>query len=280
MLRLAAACGGLALALWLASVVGSSRAVMAHSDESPLIGALAKLEKFPIPQRRVGFVSPLPISDTVPYMFYGAFRDRVMLVQESLQLRGYDVASARAALRDLDHALTGMTTHGVELIVIGGSVLSFAYDRATLLERLREASHKLGVPVTTDMEAAVQMMRHAGVHKLAVAHRLNGLDDKALTDYLTAAGFAVEGIVGPQLVIATRAGSPMDENSAFALTGEAAGQLHPRADGILFLGGSTINYPYLSLIQRTTGKPVFNNTMAFLDYVDSWLTANPRKRVP
>jgi maleate cis-trans isomerase len=280
MLRLAAACGGLALALWLASVVGSSRAVMAHSDESPLIGALAKLEKFPIPQRRVGFVSPLPISDTVPYMFYGAFRDRVMLVQESLQLRGYDVTSARAALRDLDHALTGMTTHGVELIVIGGSVLSFAYDRATLLERLREASHKLGVPVTTDMEAAVQMMRHAGVHKLAVAHRLNGLDDKALTDYLTAAGFAVEGIVGPQLVIATRAGSPMDENSAFALTGEAAGQLHPRADGILFLGGSTINYPYLSLIQRTTGKPVFNNTMAFLDYVDSWLTANPRKRVP
>jgi maleate cis-trans isomerase len=280
MLRLAAACGGFALALGLAGVVGCSRAVMAHADESPLIGALAKLEKFPIPQRRVGFVSPLPISDTVPYMFYGAFRDRVMLVQESLHLRGYDVASARAALHDLDHALTGMTTHGVELIVIGGSVLSFAYDRATLLERLREASHKLGVPVTTDMEATVQMMRHAGVHKVAVAHRLNGLDDKALTDYLTAAGFAVEGIVGPQLVIATRAGSPTDENLAFALTGEAAGQLHPRADGILFLGGSTINYPYLSVIQRTTGKPVFNNTMAFLDYVDSWLTSNPRKRVP
>jgi maleate cis-trans isomerase len=280
MLRLAAACGGFALALGLAGVAGSSRAVMAHSDESPLMGALAKLERFPIPQRRVGFVSPLPISDTVPYMFYGAFRDRVMLVQESLHLRGYDVASARAALHDLDHALTGMTTHGVELIVIGGSVLSFAYDRATLLERLREASHKLGVPVTTDMEATVQMMRHAGVHKVAVAHRLNGLDDKALTDYLTAAGFAVEGIVGPQLVIATRAGSPTDENLAFALTGEAAGQLHPRADGILFLGGSTINYPYLSVIQRTTGKPVFNNTMAFLDYVDSWLTSNPRKRVP
>ena len=157
-------------------------------------------------------------------MFYGTFRDRVMLVQELLHLRGYDVASARAALRDLDHALTGMKAHGVELIVIGGSVLSFAYDRATLLERLREASHKLGVPVTTDMEATVQMMQHARVHTLAVAHRLNGLDDKALTDYLTAAGFAVEGIVGPQLVIASRAGSATDENSAFALTGEAAGQ--------------------------------------------------------
>ena len=280
MLRLAAACGGFALGLVLAGAAGPSRAVMAQSEDPPLIGALAKLDKFPIPQRRVGFVSPLPISDTVPYMFYGTFRDRVMLVQESLQLRGYDVASARAALHDLDHALTGMKTHGVELIVIGGSVLSFAYDRAALLERLRVASHKLGVPVTTDMEATVQMMQRAGVHKLAVAHRLNGLDDKALTDYLTAAGFAVEGIVGPQLVIATRAGSATDEDSAFALTGEAAGQLHPRADGILFLGGSTINYPYLSVIQRTTGKPVFNNTMAFLDYVDSWLTANPRKRVP
>ena len=277
MLRLAAACGGSALAVLAA---GASTLVMAQSEGPPLIGALARLERFPTPQRRVGFVSPLPISDTVPYMFYGAFRDRIMLVQESLQLRGYDVASARAALRDLDHVLTGMKTHGVELIVIGGSVLSFAYDRATLLERLQEASHKLGIPVTTDMEATVQMMQRAGVHKLAVAHRLNGLDDKALTDYLTAAGFAVEGIVGPQLVIATRAGMTTDEESVFALTGEAAGQLHPRADGILFLGGSTINYPYLSVIQRATGRPVFNNTMAFLDYVDAWLTANPRKRVP
>jgi maleate cis-trans isomerase len=276
MLRLAAACGGFALAVLAA---GASTLVMAQSEGPPLIGALARLERFPTPQRRVGFVSPLPISDTVPYMFYGAFRDR-MLVQESLQLRGYDVASARAALRDLDHVLTGMKTHGVELIVIGGSVLSFAYDRATLLERLQEASHKLGIPVTTDMEATVQMMQRAGVHKLAVAHRLNGLDDKALTDYLTAAGFAVEGIVGPQLVIATRAGMTTDEESVFALTGEAAGQLHPRADGILFLGGSTINYPYLSVIQRATGRPVFNNTMAFLDYVDAWLTANPRKWVP
>jgi maleate cis-trans isomerase len=277
MLRLAAACGGFALAVLAA---GASTLVMAQSEGPPLIGALARLERFPTPQRRVGFVSPLPISDTVPYMFYGAFRDRIMLVQESLQLRGYDVASARAALRDLDHVLTGMKTHGVELIVIGGSVLSFAYDRATLLERLQEASHKLGIPVTTDMEATVQMMQRAGVHKLAVAHRLNGLDDKALTDYLTAAGFAVEGIVGPQLVIATRAGMTTDEESVFALTGEAAGQLHPRADGILFLGGSTINYPYLSVIQRATGRPVFNNTMAFLDYVDAWLTANPRKWVP
>ncbi len=279
MLRLAAACGGFALAL-LAGAVGPSRAVMAQSDAPPLTGSLARLEKFPPPERRVGFVSPLPISDTVPYMFYGAFRDRVMLVQDSLQLRGYDVAAARAALHDLDHALTRIKAHGVELIVIGGSVLSFAYDRATLLERLREASHKLGVPVTTDMEATVQMMQRAGVHKLAVAHRLKGLDDKALTDYLGAAGLSVEGIVGPQLVIATRAGTAADEDSSFALTGEAAGQLYPRADAILFLGGSTINYPYLSMIQRTTGKPVFNNTMAFLDYVDSWLTANPRKRVP
>ena len=40
--------------------------------------------------------------------------------------------------------------------MIGGSVLSFAYDRATLLARLEKASQKLGVPVTTDMEATVR----------------------------------------------------------------------------------------------------------------------------
>jgi maleate cis-trans isomerase len=253
--------------------------VMAQHNAPPLAGALAHLEKFPPPQRRVGFVSPLPISDTVPYMFYGTFRHGVMLVEGSLQLRGYDVESARTALGELDRTLVGVKNRGAELIVIGGSVLSFAYDRQTLLTRLQEASQKLGVPVTTDMEATVLMMQAAGVHKVAVAHRLNGLDERALTDYLVAAGFGVEGIVGPQLVVATRAGKAPDENALFAQTGEAAGQMHPGADAILFLGGSTINYPYLAAIQRTTGKRVFNNTMGLLDYVDNWVSAHP-KRAP
>ena len=254
--------------------------VKAQKSAPPLAGALARLEAFPPPQRRVGFVSPLPISDTVPYMFYGTFRSRVMLIEQSLQLRGYDTAAARAALGELDHVLSGIKSRGVEMIVIGGSVLSFAYPRPALLTRLEDASRKLGVPVTTDMEATVQVMRRAGVHKLAVAHRLNGLDDSALTSYLVAAGFAVEGVVGPQLVVATRAGIAPDESSVFAATGEAAGQLYPAADGILFLGGSTINYPYLAAVQRAIGKPVFNNTMGFLDYVETWLTANPVKRTP
>ena len=254
--------------------------VKAQKSAPPLAGALARLEAFPPPQRRVGFVSPLPISDTVPYMFYGTFRSRVMLIEQSLQLRGYDTTAARAALGELDHVLSGIKSRGVEMIVIGGSVLSFAYPRPALLTRLEDASRKLGVPVTTDMEATVQVMRRAGVHKLAVAHRLNGLDDSALTSYLVAAGFAVEGIVGPQLEVATRAGTTPDESSVFAATGEAAAQLYPAADGILFLGGSTINYPYLAAIQRAARKPVFNNTMGFLDYVETWLTANPVKRAP
>ncbi len=263
----------------LVCTFGNGLPVMAQGKAPPLSGALARLEQFPQPMRRVGFVSPLPISDTVPYMFYGTFRQGVMLVEGSLQLRGYDTASARAALGELDHTLAGVKNRGVELIVIGGSVLSFAYDRPTLLARLKKASQKLGVPVTTDMEATVDVMQRAGVHKLAVAHRLTGLDDKALTDYLAAAGFSVEGIVGPQLVVATRAGTAADESSVFAQTGEAAGQMYPHADGILFLGGSTINYPYLAAIQRSTGKPVFNNTMGLLDYVDTWLSAHP-KRAP
>ena len=82
------------------------------------------------------------------------------------------------------------------------------------------------------------------------------------------------------MLIATRAGRTADESSVSAATGEAASKLHPTADGILFLGGSTINYPYLAAIQRATGKPVFNNTMGFLDYVETWLTANPVKRAP
>jgi maleate cis-trans isomerase len=249
----------------------------AQDDKSaaPLAGALNKLDGFPMPQRRVGFVSPLAINDTVPYMFYGAFRDRVMMVTQTLSLTGYDIESARKALGELDQALAGITKRGAEMIVVGGSVLSFAYDRPTLLARLAAASEKLGVPVTTDMEATVMIMQRAGIRKVAVAHRLNGLDNKALADYLAAAGFSLEGISGP----ASPPGSTAQgETAIFAELGIAAGKSFPQADGILFLGGSTVNYPYLAEIQRETGKRVFNNTMGMFDYMQEWIDANPAKK--
>jgi maleate cis-trans isomerase len=244
------------------------------SNSPPLTGALKRLDGFPPPQRRVGFVSPLAINDTVPYMFYGAFRDRVMLVTQTLSLTGYDIESARKALNELDQALTGITKRGAEMIVVGGSVLSFAYDRPALLSRLIDASNKLGIQVTTDMEATVEMMQRADMRRVAVAHRLNGLDERALTNYLSAAGFSVEGVVGP----ASPPGSTaVGETAIFTELGITAGKLYPNADCILFLGGSTVNYPYLAAIQRGTGRPVFNNTMGLLDYVADWIERNPAK---
>jgi maleate cis-trans isomerase len=241
----------------------------------PLAGALKKLDGFALPERRLGFVSPIAINDTVPYMFYGAFRERVMMVTQTLSLAGYDIESARKAMNELDQALSGITKRGAEMIVVGGSVLSFAYDRPTLLQRLDAASQKLGVPVTTDMEATVASMQRAHIRKVAVAHRLNGMDGKALEDYLGAAGISLAGIVGP----ASPPGSTAQgETDIFAELGIVAGKTYPDADGILFLGGSTVNYPYLATIQRATGKPVFNNTMGMLDYMQDWIDANPPKK--
>ena len=266
-------------AIAAAAAFGLLGSLMTHAQDNkapPLTGALQKLDGFPVPERRIGFVSPLAINDTVPYMFYGAFRDRVMMVTQTLSLRGYDTESARAALNELDQALSGIAKRGAEMIVVGGSVLSFAYDRPMLLARLSAASEKLGVPVTTDMEATVVTMQRAGVRKVAVAHRLNGLDTKALTDYFAAAGFSVEGISGPNPPAGSTA---QGETAIFTEIGLAAGRQSPSADAIFFLGGSTVNYPYLAAIQRTTGKPVFNNTMGLLDYVDAWLKANPPKKM-
>ena len=265
-------------AIVLVATLACAGATMAQAQDNkpaPLVGALKKLDGFPVPERRIGFVSPLAINDTVPYMFYGAFRDRVMMVTQTLSLTGYDIESARKALNDLDQALTGIAKRGAEMIVVGGSVLSFAYDRPTLLSRLSAASEKLGVPITTDMEATVLTMQRAGVKKVAVGHRLNGLDNNALEAYLVAAGFTLEGVSGPNPPAGSTA---QGETAIFTEIGLAAGRQFPAADCMLFLGGSTVNYPYLAAIQRGTGKPVFNNTMGLLDYVDAWLAANPPKK--
>jgi maleate cis-trans isomerase len=263
----------IAVAVTLGSLITMAQA----QNAPPLAGALKKLDGYPTPERRIGFVSPIAINDTVPYMFYGVFRDRVMMVTQTLSLTGYDVESARKAMSELDQALAGITKRGAEMIVVGGSVLSFAYDRPNLLQRLSAASQKLGVPVTTDMEATVQTMLRSGVKKVAVAHRLSGLDNKALADYVAAAGLTFEGVYGPNPPAGSTA---QGETAIFTEIGLAAAKQYPGADAILFLGGSTVNYPYLAAIQRATGKPVFNNAMGMLDYMDAWIAANPPKRAP
>jgi maleate cis-trans isomerase len=228
---------------------------------APLRGALGKLEGFPVPERRIGFVSPLAIADVVPYMFYATFRERVMLVMQTLSLAGYDRESARAALADIETVLAGIARNGAEMIIIGGSVLSFAYDRPQLLSRLTTARAKLGIPVTTDMEAAAETMRAAGVRSVAVGHRLPGVNSEAMTKYFQAAGFSVAGIVGPN---AGTKRDPSNDPEVHLEIGQTAARLHPDADAIFILGGSFVNYPCFVEIQRSTGKPGFNNTMGLI----------------
>ena len=81
--------------LWCCPFMASAQD---NKPAPPLAGALKKLDGFAVPERRLGFVSPLAINDTVPYMFYGAFRERVMMVTQTLSLAGYDIESARKAI--------------------------------------------------------------------------------------------------------------------------------------------------------------------------------------
>ena len=258
-------------------VLAAAVAFQAVAEEPSFRDTLRRLDGFPEPTRKVGFVQPLPITDTIPYMFYGAFPHGVILVEQSIQLASYDRESARAALGRLDETLASIAKRGVEMIVVGGSVLSLAYDRPTLLARLKTASDSLRLPITTDMEATVGAMQKAGVRKAAVAHRLAGIDTEGLRAYLKDAGIELLGVVGPGLPPGAAA---KDDTAYFTALGLAAARNHPEADAILVLGGSSVFHPAVAAIERGSGKPVFNNGIGFLYAVDAWLKGSAPKRNP
>jgi hypothetical protein len=224
-----------------------------------------QLTTLPYPTHRIGYLAPVAVTDVVPYVFYRAFPDGPVLVQQDLGLRGYDSPAVWAAFERMQDVLDTFAAKDLDLLVLGGSVLSFAFERAQLLTRLAAIADHVHAPATTDVEATVAAMQEEGVTRVVVAHRLSGLADASVERYLGDAGLEVLGVVAdpapPEQNVRSDYGTAAARAEALAAR---TIERHPGAEGLFLLGGSWIVQPVAARLEAATGVRVFNNVTGFV----------------
>jgi maleate cis-trans isomerase len=217
------------------------------------------------PRRRIGYLSPVALSDVVPYIFYKAFPHGTILVLQDLGLRTYEASSVWTALQQTDEILDAFRAKQVDLLVLGGSVLSFSFDERQLRQRVRAISEQVDAPTVTDLAATVDAMLEQEKGSVVVAHRLAMLDESSVRRYLEARGLEVVGIHGHPSDPMANVRSDYSEAAVLAerLVIEAV-TTFPGADAVLLLGGSWIVQPSIPAMELQVGLPIFNNVTGFI----------------
>src|SRR5688500_10343457 len=89
------------------------------------------------PWLRIGYVSPHPLVDTLPYEFYLMAPPGVMMMAACLEIGDYTLEAVEEQLAKLDQRVESLIRRGAQRIIISGVPVAIALGR----ERMRALLH-------------------------------------------------------------------------------------------------------------------------------------------
>lgn len=146
---------------------------------------------------RIGFTSPLSVTEVFPYEFYEVVPKGVTLVITTLAVADVTAEEVERSNAMSLKAAKDMARAGVDLMVLGGLplILSRGYDHVEDL--ISDTQQSIGVPVTTALTAQLDALRQTGAKRVAVAHPFAPeAQDRLFTDVVRHYGFEIAGIKG------------------------------------------------------------------------------------
>jgi maleate cis-trans isomerase len=218
-----------------------------------------------IPWLRVGYISPHPLVDTLPYEFYLMAPDGVMMMAACLEIEDYTMEAVEKQFEILDTRIESLMRRGAGRIVISGVPIAIALGRVRMRSLLAEISDRWKVPADTDLEAIIAGAQHLGVRKAALATRWKQPMNERLTAYLGDAGIDVVEIANSGRSMSENAG--LDDESGIKLAIELGAKAlgapgHP--DALIMPGGRWITLGAIRALEERFGKPVITNYSAGL----------------
>src|SRR5262245_6722202 len=143
------------------------------------------------PWFRLGYVTPHPLVDNVPYQFYRIAPDGVMLMLANLEIADYTTEAVEHELPLFWRHVAALGKAGADRVVLTGVPVSAALGRERVLAMVAEAKKRTGVTLDTDLEAIAAAARHLGVERVALATRWHQPLNDAVARYLKSAGVEV-----------------------------------------------------------------------------------------
>jgi maleate isomerase len=144
---------------------------------------------------RIGYTSPLFLTENFPYEFYKVVPDGVRLVLTTLAIHTYNAEEVTKSLEITLDAARKMAKAGVDLIILGGVPLNFSLGYDGLERTMCELQEETGVLVTSSLTMQMNALRMLGARKIAVGHPI--AETKSIYgEYLSHYGFDMVGQLG------------------------------------------------------------------------------------
>lgn len=217
------------------------------------------------PWLRVGYISPHPLIDTLPYEFYLMAPKGVMMTASCIEIADYTLAAVEDQLPVLDRRIDALVRRGVQRIVISGVPVAIALGRNRMQALLASLQERWQLPCDTDLEAIIAGVKASGAGTVGLATRWHGPMNAALTAYLAEAGITVVAVANSARSMAENAG--LDDETGIALAmnlGEQALTADPAPEALIIPGGRWITAGVIPALEARFGRPVVTNYSAGL----------------
>ena len=189
------------------------------------------------PWLRIGYVTPHPLVDTLPYEFYLMAPPGLMMASAGLEIEDYTKAAVEKQLPFLDGRIDMLIKRGVGPLVISGVPIAMALGRERMRGLLAELAGRWGRPFDTDAEAIIAGLKHLRARRVGLATRWNDAMNKTLAAYLAEAG--IEVVHGAHSGRSMAENASLDDETGIRLAVELGGAAFGdgTADAVIMPGG-------------------------------------------
>ncbi len=119
---------------------------------------------------RIGYTSPPATTEVFPYEFYKIVPDGVTLVITTLAIMKLTSEEVDQSYEISLRAADQMAETGIDLMVFGGVPINISRGFDNVGDLIRDTAKKIGVPVTTSLNAQMNGLKALDAKKVAIIH--------------------------------------------------------------------------------------------------------------
>ena len=221
-----------------------------------------------LPNKKIGYLSPLPVIENGPYEFYQLVPKGILLVMIAVGLQEFTRKDVERVFSGIDHQLELLRERGVDVILQAGVPLPLIAGPDFLARLLSYIENRANVPATSTVLNVVAAIKHLDLKKIAVANKWSNQMNATLEEFFSRDGISVVGVN-------TRSMNPSEFvklSSAQSITlgyelGRRALEEFPAADGVYIGGGTWLTLPIITKLESEFHKPVITNQIASVWHV-------------
>lgn len=206
---------------------------------------------------RIGYISPLMVTEVFIYEFYQVVPRGVTLAITTLTGTNLTPEESEESLKLTQRAARQMGRSGVSVILLGGVYLNVFLGFDKLQEHIRATEEEAGVPVTTSLNAQVNAFKALGSRKVGVVH----LGEARQADDVSTRHLGVE-IVGVNGIGSSPPELGRITSDASVHAARELVRQHPEADTIFFPGAHRPTMDRVESMEQEFGVNVVSASQA------------------